>query len=160
MINFRNLFLPWLLIGALAVSMVSCSYGVNSYVKVIPGIGVTSTDAFRKLYGMVDGWPEFTLENKCEESRERFMYKYKLRKDGAIFVALVFNAKTNALAFGYGQLGVKEFSQDAKQLFQELLNKLKHQFGEENIIIVSENDVGGFVSLLKGGDQRIHFCGE
>ena len=158
MINIRNFLLPWLLIGVLATSIASCSYGVDSYVKIIPGIGVTATETFRKLYEMVDGWSEFTLENKCEENKERFMYKYRFRKNSSISVVLVFNAKTNALAFGYGQYG-KEFTQDAKQLFQELLNKLKHQFGGENIIIVPKNDVGEFVSLLKGGGQRLYFCG-
>lgn len=160
MINFRNLLLLWLLIGALALSIVSCSYGVNSYVKIIPDIGVTPTETFRKLYEIVNDWSEFTLENKCEEAGARFMYKYRYRKDGAVFVALIFNAKKNVLAFGYGQNGVNEYSQDTKKLFQELLNKLKTKFGKDNIILIPEKNVGGFVSLLKGGDQRLYFCGE
>lgn len=148
------------LIVAFFTALAGCSYGVDSYIRIIPSNDMKPVDAFRKLDEIVSARPELILESKCEENHTRYMYKYRLAHDNAIDVAVILNTENGVLALGYGQLGVKEFTPEAKDFFGKLSSSLEKQFGVDRVIAIAKGEKGDFVKLLKGDEKRLYFCGQ
>lgn len=161
LIQSRVRFRQWFLISTLSIFILlaGCSYGVGRLVRLFPDVRTTPVDTFHLLDELVNEWPEFNRESKCAEDGIYFMNTYRSRGNQAVHVALVFNSSNGLLAFDYGQLGVRKFTPDAEHLFQDLTSRLRKRFGEQ-VMVVSVSDTPAFVSNLKGGDRRLHYCVE
>lgn len=148
----------WFLIVAFLTALAGCSYGIDSYIRIIPPNDMKPVDAFHKLDEIVSALPELILESKCEEKHTRYMHKYHLAHDNAVDVAVILNTGNGVLALGYGQLGVKEFTPEANDFLNKLFSSIEEKFGAERVIVIAKGEKGDFVKLLKGDEKRLSFC--
>jgi uncharacterized protein YacL len=154
--NMKKAYL--LLIVASFFTLVGCSYGVDSYFRIIPPNGMTPIDTFHRLDEIVSAQSALILESKCDESHIHYLNKYRMTSNKAIYVELILNTENGVLALGYSQLGVNEFTTDANDFFSKLSVSFEKQFGVERLVAIEKDDKGSFIKLLKGDEKKLHLC--